>query len=322
MKSLGLHHVSSLVSDSRISYDFYHNILGLKLLMKTVNQDDTSMYHLFFSDKKGRPGTEFTVFQINTFKQNKFGTNAIERVVFGVSSREALDYWEKRLDDYRIEHWGIEEYGDSYILRFEDSDGLKLGFSILRQPEHEFFPNTSSDIPADYAILGVHSIHLRIRYPKATQKILEQWFDFSLSQKIEDPRFPVTVLTNKNSIFQHEVHLIEDVINPIEDQGIGGIHHLAFYVETYGELLEIQEKIEDKNMVTSGILPREFFDATYFREPNGLLFEVSTKTRPVPSVDQSATIDEIPLYLPDFLESHRSRIEEELAKIDSYRKEN
>ncbi|MGX6977991.1 VOC family protein [Vagococcus elongatus] len=321
MKSLGLHHVSSLVSDSHVSYDFYHNILGLKLLMKTVNQDDTSMYHLFFSDMAGRPGTEFTVFQINTFKQNTFGTNAIERTIFGVPNREALDYWEKRLDDYSIEHWGIEQYGDSNILRFEDPDGLKLGFSVLRQPEHEFLPNTSSDIPADYAVAGIHSIHLRVRYPKATQNILEQWFDFFFSQEIPDPRFPVTVLTNKNSVFQHEVHLIEDGINPLEDQGIGGIHHLAFYVETHEDLMEIQEKIEEKNMITSGILPREFFDATYFREPNGLLFEVATKTRPVPSVEDTATIDELPLYLPDFLEPQRPRIEEELTNIDRYRKE-
>ena len=120
MKNLGIHHVSSLISDIHNSYDFYHNILGLKLLIKTVNQDEQTMYHLFFSDTTGRGGTEFTLFQINTFKENKFGTNAIERIIFAVPSIESLTYWENRLNQFNIEHYGVETYGDELMLRFEE----------------------------------------------------------------------------------------------------------------------------------------------------------------------------------------------------------
>lgn len=318
MKNLGLHHVSSLVSDIHTSYPFYHKTMGLKLLMKTVNQDETTMYHLFFSDLEGRPGTEFTVFQLNTFKQNSFGTNAIERTVFAVSSLAALIYWEERLTHFNVEHCGIEPYQDSHIIRFEDPDGLQLGLSVVA-PDASYLPNPHSDVPLEYGIVGLHSVHLRVRYPKATSRILEDFFQLEKVSS-EKSAFPVTVFKNKDTPFQHEVHLIEDKVNPLEDQGIGGIHHVAFYVESYADLLMIQEKIDEKNMVTSEIVPREFFDATYFRDPNGLLFEVATKTHPIPIAPEMTSIDEVPLYLPTFLESKRQRIESELSKIDESRR--
>lgn len=321
MKSLGIHHVSSLVADIHVSFQFYHNLLGLKLLMKTVNQDDHTMYHLFFADEQGRPGTEFTVFQINTFKKNTFGTNAIDRAVFSVTSEEALHYWLQRFDDNQIEHCGIENYGHSKIIRFEDPDGMPLGLSLAAQSEGTFYPNRESDVPLEYAIIGIHSVHLRVRYPKATEKILVEWFDFERSELLEDTSFPVTILKNPNSEFQHEIHVIEDHIAPLEDQGIGGIHHLALYADDYSDLLAINEKIIDKNLPNSGLHPREFFDAIYFREPNGILFEVASKIKKVPEPCSADDIDDVPLYLPDFLQSKRDRIEQDLSALDHYRRE-
>lgn len=319
MTNLGIHHVSSLVSDIHTSYDFYHNILGLKLLIKTINQDDTSMYHLFFSDETGQGGTEFTLFQINTFKQNSFGTNSIDRIVFALPDEDAMRYWLQRLDDHQIEHYGIEIYGQDKMIRFEDPDGLRLAFAVVNNPEGKFFPNQTGPISVEHAILGIHSVHLRVRYPKATQNILEEWFEFIETAKYEDERFPITVMQNDNGLFKHKIYLIDDKINQLEEQGIGGIHHLALYAETDERLKEIQAAIEDKNFENSGIVPREFINATYFREPNGLLFEVATKTLGLPKFSKAESIDDVTLYLPDFLEEKRSQIEQQLSKLESYR---
>ncbi|WP_430536115.1 VOC family protein [Listeria rocourtiae] len=321
MKSLGIHHVSSLVADIRVSFKFYHKVLGMKLLMKTVNQDDYTMYHLFFADEQGRPGTEFTVFQINTFKKNVFGTNAIDRTVFSVKSEKALHYWLERFNVNNVEHCGIEDYGDTKIIRFEDPDGMPLALSIASQVEGDFAPNHDSDVPLDYAIIGIHSVHLRVRYPDATETILVGWFHFERLALLTNEPFPVTVLRNHHSDYQHEVHLIEDDTNPVEDQGIGGIHHLALYVEDYADLIAINNKLIEKNFRNSGLHPREFFDAIYFREPNGLLFEVSAKIKKVPLSISADEIDDVPLYLPDFLQNKREGIEKELCKIDKFRYE-
>lgn len=321
MKSLGIHHISALVSDIHVSFQFYHKLLGLKLLMKTVNQDDHTMYHLFFADEQGRPGTEFTVFQINTFKNNTFGTNSIDRIVFSIKSEEALNYWLERLDKHNIEHCGIESYAYSKIIRFEDPDGMRLGISLSTQSEGGFFPNTESDVPLDYGIIGIHSVHLRVRYPKATEKLLVEWFNFERLAILKDTSLPVTLLKNYFSDFQHEIHLIEDVGLSLENQGIGGIHHLALYAEKYSDLLAINEKVIDKNFPNSGLHPREFFDAIYFREPNGILFEVASEIKKVPKPTSADDINLVPLYLPDFLKSKRQRIEEELKLLDMYRRE-
>ena len=319
MKNLGIHHVSSLVSDIHASYDFYHNTLGLKLLIKTVNQDETTMYHLFFSDTTGQGGTEFTLFQINSFKQNQFGTNAIERIIFALPNTEALTYWENRLTDLQIEHYGIETYGNDTMIRFEDPDGLRLGFAVIDNQEDAFFPNPDSDVPVEYGIIGIHSVHLRVRYPKASQVILEQWFDFKNIAHYHEERFPITVLQNKNGLFKHKIYLIEDTLNPLEDQGIGGIHHLALYAKDLERLEEIQTLIEDKNFTNSGIVPREFIFASYFKEPNGILLEVATKTVGLPEFPETDILDEVPLYLPEFLENQREFIENELKRLEQYR---
>ena len=320
MKNLGIHHVSSLVSDIHQSYDFYHNTLGLKLLIKTVNQDEKTMYHLFFSDTTGRGGTEFTLFQINTFKKNTFGTNSIERIIFAVPNVNALTYWENRLNQFNIEHYGIETYGEDLMLRFEDPDDLKIGFAVVANPDETYYPNPDSDVPTDFAILGIHSVHLRIRYKKATEFILTNWFDFHETSQFPEERFPITVLQNTNGVFKHKIYLIEDNLNPLEDQGIGGIHHLALYAEDKERLEEIQALIEERHFTNSGIVPREFIFATYFKEPNGLLFEVASKTVGLTNFPQTDNIDEVPLYLPAFLEDKRALIEAELKQIDGFRK--
>lgn len=314
MQNTGIHHISVLSSSAKKAYDFYHRVLGLKLILKTVNQDEPSMYHLFFGDEAGRGGTEFTVFEMKATNRNVFGTNALERSLFLVPSEDALTYWEQRLDQFGVEHCGIEAYDDGKILRFEDEDGQRLGLVAPRQPLSGMNAYVSPEIEAAHAIQGIAAIHMRVRYPEATGKLLVNYFNFYLAKKFEDNGFTVWVYRNDDSDFQHEVHIIEDKTSAIQRLGVGGIHHVAFGVESVADLQQLQEDLDNKNVISSGIVDREFIVSSYFREPNYNLFEVATPLNKSPESfpNQQLAFDEIPLFLPEFLEAQRESIERDV----------
>lgn len=317
MRNTGIHHISVMLSDVKTGYRFYHEILGMKLILNTVNQDEHTMYHLFFGDQEGRPGTEFTIFDMGPeFKKNQFGTNAIERTYFLLGSEESLYYWQERLESFDVCHYGIEEVQGKKQLRFEDQDGQKLGFVYddtldlsLLKPYHP------DDIEVQHAILGIGRVDFRVRYPEATAEILEQHFGFEHKGNYEWNHYEVQVFAFDNA-FHHQVHIIVDKTSPVQRLGVGGIHHIAFGVESQSDLLELQEYLQSRNKWNSGIVYREFFYATYFREPNYILFEVATpldkerETFP----DQDLTYDALPLDLPDFLEPERESIERNLGR--------
>ena len=314
MKNTGIHHISVLSSDIRKAFYFYHNILGLKLIMKTVNQDDPNMFHLFLGDDTGREGTEFTVFEMKETPSNRFGTNAIERTMFLISSEEALFFWEKRLTEFNVLHYGVEEYNGQKILRFEDEDGQKLGFVYRKEEIVKMDPFITEGIPEEYAILGIGDIHLRVRYTEPTQKILEDYYGFKKYNKFKFYDRKVTLFRFEENLFKHEIHIIEDKDSAVERNGVGGIHHIAFGVKDIEDLKELQEKIEEKNYFNSGIKNREFMISSYFREANHLLFETATPLIKDKKIipEQKNNFDEIPLFLPKFLENRRERIEKNI----------
>ena len=311
MKNTGIHHVSILASDIREAYNFYHNILGLKLILKTVNQDDSNMYHLFFGDETGREGTEFTVFEMKGARENRFGTNAIERTMFLVSSEDSLYFWEKRLDEFNVLHYGIEEYNGQKILRFEDRDGQKLGLVYRKGKIGEMYPFVKEGIPKKHAILGIGDVYFRVRYTEPTQKILENYYGFIKYGETEFYNHKISLFKSEDNPFGHEIHVIEDKDSAVERNGVGGIHHIAFGVESVSDLEELQQKIDEKNYLGSGIKNREFIVSSYFREASHLLFETATplnrSSKDLP--EQGKDFDKIPLFLPKFLESKRERIE-------------
>ncbi|MCQ9209110.1 VOC family protein [Granulicatella seriolae] len=316
MGHTGIHHVSVIGGDGKEAYEFYHKILGLKLVMKTVNQDENNMYHLFFGDETGREGTEFTLFEMKGTPKNQFGTNAIERTMFLVKSREALDYWMERLDSFEVEHYGIEKYGKDTMLRFEDFDGQRLGFVY---PDHELSdlnPYKAPDIPEEFLIQGIAQVHLRVRYPEATAYLLENYFQFEKGGTYNLLHLPVTCFKAPNNKFAQEIHVIEDKTSPIQRLGVGGIHHVAFGVTEMSDLYKLVDTLNEHNMVNSGIKNREFMQSVYFREPNYNLFEVATPIVKEEGMlpEQDLEWEQQPLFLPDFLEYKRESIEECLER--------
>ena len=310
-----IHHVSVINRNIEQTFHFYHDLLGLDLVLKTVNQDDVEMYHLFFGDTKGRPGTEFTIFQIKDGVDRTFGTNAIERTVFAVPNEAALYFWESRLNEFGIFNCEIEEYNDSKILRFEDFDGVQLGIVPVRDVNNDFFPRKTREIDLENAILGIDSVHLRVRYPLATSKNMQQMFNLELTKTISQGNFPTLVLTKSNTLFNQEIHIIEDKRSTLEVPGIGSAHHIALSVKNTEELSTVEQKIVERNFKNSGVKFREFFTSIYFREPNQLLFEVATEEIALTKKDYVITnFDDIPLSLPSFLEPQRESIERHLYK--------
>ncbi|MCJ1778403.1 VOC family protein [Mammaliicoccus sciuri] len=314
-----IHHVSIINHDAEESFDFYRNILGLNLLMKTVNQENYEMYHVFFADKYGRPGTEVTLFEMKEGKDNQFGANAFDRLLFKVPSVESLKYWEARFDEYEVCHYGIEVYTDRSLIRFEGPDNTPLGLIVISEQEdvHQFNTDKKSTVPVEYQILGLDSIHARVRYPKASIEHFQSLYNWTSAgqQTFFDTDLSVEILHNRNQDMYHEIHFIYDTFNPLEDQGFGGIHHVAISAEDEGELQEVETALDKLNMVHSPIKNRGFFKSIYYRDPNQLLFEVATLKLNMKEIAfEDKVFQDIPLYLPEHLEEKRAYIEKKLRK--------
>lgn len=314
MKNTGIHHVSVLVRSAEKAYDFYTNILGLKMFLKTVNQDDSTMYHLFFGDQEAREGTEFTVFEMSHFRDNQFGTNAIERVMFLVPSVESLYFWQERLEKMGVLHYGIETFRNQEILRFEDFDGMKLGLMVAKDASiAKGTPHP--EIPDEHLIFGMGAVFLRVRYLEASLDMLTTRLGFTQEEPIDYFNHTLIPLHIHN-LWQHEIYLIEDKDNKRERLGVGGMHHIAFGVDNEATLAAFAQYLDEENIHHSGIVNREFFQSLYYREPNSILYEIAT-----PPIDRvpylqtpQATFDEYELILPSFLEDQRATIERDLAQ--------
>lgn len=314
-----IHHVSIINRKAEPSFHFYRNVLGLDLMMKTVNQDDNQMYHLFFGDAKGQPGTEVTIFEIEDGADKQFGTNAIERLIFKVHSTEALYFWMERFDAFNICHYGLEHINGRDTVRFEAPDNTMLGLTVVHHDDNNVYPGPEhTDIPEDFRILSLDAIQLRVKYAQATINELERYYGFKVTDEtsfFETDR-QVTILRNQSSRFTHEIHIIHDNDNEDEVTGIGSIHHVALSIEGITELETLHKALSDRNFYLSPIKNREFFQSLYYREPNNILIEVATmEGHKIHQPDKDATqFYDIPLVLPDYLENKREKIEHLLKK--------
>ncbi len=313
MTSPLIHHVSVINRDSRQSFEFYHKLLGLDFLLKTVNQEDMEMYHLFFGDTTGRPGTEFSVFELKQGQAKAYGTNTLERTVFAVPSEASLTFWEQRLREAGVFNCEIEDYHDTKVLRFEDQEGVQLGLQPVDWDASDRYPYTAGEIPEEHAIFGIKAVHARVRYTKATARSFGEIFGLELTDEFTDNGHTVSVLTSPGALFGQELHLVEDRERNLEVNGAGAIHHIALNAQDDDALLAVEKSIVSKNFHYSGIKNREFFRSLYYREPNDLLIEVATEQtdfqKPEGGEDD---FDAIPLYLPPFLEQRRGFIESKL----------
>ncbi|MFC7370790.1 ring-cleaving dioxygenase [Fictibacillus iocasae] len=319
MELKGIHHVSAMTANAQHNYNFYTNVLGLRLIKKTVNQDDTSMYHLFYGDEKGNPGTELTFFELPMAGRNHDGNNSISSISLRVPNDEALFYWEKRLNEHNVSHETITEAAGRRILRFRDHEGQRL---ILVSDENHTGVEAGiawsrGPVPVQYAINGLGPVQLTVPDPELTDEVLTRVMGYRRSGQYASPvagQPDILVYETGKGGSGSEIHLETRNDLPPERLGRGGVHHVAFRVEDEGEMLRWVEKIKAERIANSGFVDRFYFRSLYFREPNGILFELATDG---PGFDTDEEFEHLgeSLALPPFLESKRAEIEAKLKPL-------
>jgi glyoxalase family protein len=321
MELKGLHHVSALTAKAAKNYEFYTKVLGLRLIKKTVNQDDTSVYHLFYGDGEANPGTELTFFEIPMLAPHHRGVSSISSVSLRVPNREALEYWAKRLDEHNVERDEIIERAGRATLAFRDFENQHL--ILAADNENEGVPGgtpwSKSPVPKQYGIIGLGPVTLTVRKPESTIRVLTEVMGFRQrgSYPSLEPNQPdILVFETGDGGSGAEVHVEERKDLPMERQGRGAVHHVAFRVENKEELLKWQEIIERAGLRTSGLVDRYYFQALYFREPNGILFELSTDGPGFTADEELEQLGEN-LALPPFLEPYRASIEAKLKPLET-----
>lgn len=313
MKKLsGHHHISMLTKNGKRNNDFYTKILGLRRVKKTVNQDSPSMYHLFYGDLTGAAGTELTFFEMPMAGRTVRGTNAITRIGLLVPSYESLEYWKKRFELLDVEHSEITTYAGKDALFFEDHEGLRM---VLLNHNGQETPDgwqawEDSKVLTEHRILGMGTVEITVRYLSRTVNLLKDLFDYTVvTENDKEAR-----LQSIKGETQGEIVVIEQE-GPSEKPGRGSIHHLALRVDTVEELHKWDALIKDRGLDSSGVVDRYYFQSLYFRDRNGILFEMATDG---PGFTVDSKIEDLgkELDLPPFLEGRRAEIEATLEPLD------
>ncbi|HWI46815.1 MAG TPA: ring-cleaving dioxygenase [Rummeliibacillus sp.] len=312
----GIHHVTAITSSAEKNYEFFTYILGMRLVKKTVNQDDIQTYHLFFSDDKGSAGTDMTFFDFPDIPQGTHGTNEIYKIGFRVPTDTALEYWVKRFDKYEVKHYGIKEQFGKKTLSFVDFDDQQymLISDELNKGVEAGTPWQKGPIPLEFAITGLGPIHVRIAQFDYFKQMLETVMLF----KEIDQDGSLHIFEVGEGGNGAQVIVEHNTILPAGRQGFGTVHHAAFRVEDTKALYEWINRMQSFGFGTSGYVDRFFFESLYVPVAPGILFEWATDGPGFMGEEPYETMGEI-LSLPPFLEEKRDKIEKLVRPINTVR---
>jgi glyoxalase family protein len=312
----GLHHVTAITSSAEKNYEFFTYVLGMRLVKKTVNQDDIQTYHLFFADDKGSAGTDMTFFDFPGIPKGVHGTNEIYKTSFRVPSDAALDYWVKRFNRLEVKHTGLKEQFGKQTLSFVDFDDQE--YQLISDENNEGVasgsPWQNGPIPLKFAITGLGPIFIRIANFEYFKEMLEKVLLFKeIDQSGAFHLFEVGEGGNGAQV------VVEyNAILPQARQGFGTVHHAAFRVEDRAVLEEWINRMESFGFQTSGYVNRHFFESLYTRVAPQILFEFATDGPGFMGDEPYETLGE-KLSLPPFLEPKREQIESLVRPIDTER---
>lgn len=312
----GIHHVTAITSSAEKNYQFFTFVLGMRLVKKTVNQDDIQTYHLFFADDKGSAGTDMTFFDFPGIPKGTHGTNEIYQTGFRVPTDAALVYWQARFDRLKVKHDGITEQFGKKVLSFVDFDDQKyqLVSDQNNQGVEAGTPWQQGPVPLEHAITGLGPIHIRVADMDLFRKVLEQVLLFKEIDRTDNVYlFEVGEGGNGAQIIAEHLEGVGDA-----RQGYGTVHHVAFRVEDRAALDEWIERLPQFGLQTSGYVNRHFFESLYARVSPQILFEWATDGPGFMGDEPYETLGE-KLSLPPFLEPKRASIEKSVRPIDTVR---
>ncbi|WP_256757769.1 ring-cleaving dioxygenase [Cohnella sp. WQ 127256] len=312
----GIHHVTAITSNAERNYEFFTYVLGMRLVKKTVNQDDIQTYHLFFADDQGNPGTDMTFFDFPNIQKGVHGTNEISKTSFRVPNDAALDYWEQRFNRLKVKHEGIQEQFGKKALSFVDFDDqhYQLISDENNQGVASGIPWQKGPIPLAFAITGLGPIFIRIAQFDYFKELLEKVLLFKeLAKEGSFHLFEVGEGGNGAQIIVEH-----NIVLPQGYQGFGTVHHVAFRVEDRNVLEEWINRLGSFGIQSSGYVDRHFFESLYARVAPQILFEFATDGPGFMGDEPYETLGE-KLSLPPFLEAERGRIESLVRPIDTIR---
>ena len=308
MKLHGIHHITAIASDPQPNLDFYTELLGLRLVKRTVNFDDPSAYHFYFGDHIGTPGTILTFFPWPGARRGSRGTGQVVATSFAIRPA-ALDYWRDRLQNWHVPADETVRFGENTI-RFADPDGLLIELIASEARNPITSAAEDSAIPIEYHLGGFHCPTLELQRANLTVELLTNVFGFNLiGEEGNRLRFAVDAeVPNK------QLDLVERANGSFGHVAAGTVHHIAFRAATDQEQHQWREQLAELGFNVTPIVDRQYFHSIYFREPGGILFEIATDA-PGFAIDESVEQLGQNLKLPPQYEEHRQEIEHSLPPI-------
>jgi glyoxalase family protein len=301
VKFEGIHHVTCITADAPGNVDFYVRVLGLRLVKKTVNQDDPTVYHLFYADEKGSPGSDLTFFEYPQARRGRAGRGMVHTIVFRVGSEEALDFWAERLGNE-----GVSVEREDGRLGFEDPEGLHLELTVA-QTDDEPLVAEHPEIPGEFALQGFDAVRAYAD-PAPSEQFLEETLSF-------EPRGEGVWETRgakRGGLYAYDEPPAEPGL-----PGAGTVHHVA-WASPPEEHETWQQRVAASGAHPTPVIDRFYFRSIYFREPSGVLFEIAT-LGPGFTVDEPAESLGERLSLPPNYEHLRERVEPLLTPLPNPR---
>jgi glyoxalase family protein len=307
----GIHHITAIAANAEKTLHFYTQILGLRLVKKTVNQDDTATYHLFFGDREGHPGMDLTFFIFQPAMQGHNGVGLVSKISFSVPE-ESLSFWTTRFQEAHVKVLQkIERFGKKRIV-FTDDDSLTL--ELVGVPPAELEPDselwTTSEVSTQHAIRCFYSATLAVVSLESIEPVLSHVFGYEQSASEERLH---QYATNGS----HRANLLEVLEEPSAAPGFnaaGTVHHIAFRATDEAEQLRMRKQVIQLGLYPTEVINRFYFKSVYFRTPAGILFEIATDGPGFAADEDSEHLGE-KLSLPPFLEANRAQIEARLPVI-------
>jgi glyoxalase family protein len=325
MQLTGFHHLTAVTADAPRNHAFYTKVLGLRLVKKTVNQDDVSAYHLFYADGLASPGTDITFFDWPVGREQR-GTHCVARTGLRVDRLEDLAWWERRLAEHGVTPGKIGDRDGRPTLDFEDPEGQRLSL-VVDGPPGEVHPWLRGPVPAERQIRGLGPICLSVPKLGPTEVVLTRVMNMKQLREYRWPGTPERAVhvfgMGGNAVAgagptgaQAELHVVvEPGLGPATP-GAGGVHHVAFRTPTIEQYEAWARRLVELGLRSSGPVDRFYFRSLYFREPNGVLFEIATDGPGFAADEPMEALGER-LALPPFLEPRRAAIERGLKPLET-----
>jgi glyoxalase family protein len=309
----GLHHVTAVTRDAQTNVDFYRNVLGQRLVKKTVNFDSPDSYHFYFADEVGTPGSVLTFFAWPGVKRGRRGNGETAALAYNIPSG-SIGFWRNYLESQGVPVQPVERRFGTEVLSFDDPDGMRIEL-VASDAEPTVSYWDQGPIPRDHALRGFHSVTLWLEEIEPTADLLINQMGYELAEQ-EGNRYRFTGVSDS---LGRTLDILHRPVQPEEmpdeaDFGAGSIHHIAFRVPTDELQLEYQAALRAAGYGVTPVRDRSYFHSIYYREPGGVLFEIATES-PGFAIDEPVDSLGETLKLPPWLEQSRTEIEQSLPPV-------